>query len=357
MRRVLGRTRLSFRAAGLLCLGIWFAACRRDRSGELPTETHRQESESPSSIPSSETFESPLSQPNASPTRNAPTPPIKRAKRFFDCSHFKKGEDGLGPLESRYGLERMHIINAGKAFDVYEARKRGEGDAAEERMRSGRLPTRERVEELARATPSPFIWDLEGAGWSQNPERWATVTRWAREAAPSKAQGHYGAFPVRAFHETPEEIDAANRKLGEVVAAVDFFVPSFYRFYDKSHDQRRSWKYMVLQAEAAVARYGDGKPAYPMMLEYYHPRAHEKFALKEIPEPQLEEMFRFVLDRFDGFCLWGGRNPPPGVPTVYRSRGFEEEGPVDWDEANMDDSPLGRVLARVLPEYRATPSE
>ncbi|MCE5267739.1 MAG: hyaluronidase [Planctomycetaceae bacterium] len=163
------------------------------------------------------------------------------------------------------------------------------------------------VQKHASRRTGPIVLDIEGIPLSGDPKvvkprftLFATLAKWAKEAAPDRIVGYYG---HGLFPERPAKQYKAEAK--ELAAPVDAFFPSMYVF----NDNREAWRKKLADVVAEARRIAPGKPVYPFVWPQYHDGTPQQFQFVT------GEYWRWQLDTIrqcgaDGVVLWGARRYP-----------------------------------------------
>ena len=271
---------------GLLGGQSWSLPVTHDAAHHAPLARH----------PSVEAFQQKTSP--APTARDAAKP--TREFVFFDATSYKQKPD-LAP----YGLRPISMVFKFMMWPVGR-----DGDS---------LPDRDMVRQAAlqvsKSTGVAVLdieqWPLTGppAVVAESIQKYETLIRWFKEAAPSVKVGYYGVVPVTNYWDAIEPTDSpgytAWQKLNDRLIAVariaDIIFPSVYTYYE---DQAGWLKYAVQQIKEA-RRYNEEKPVYVFLWAQYHP-SEKKLAWTYL-QPQYWRMELETARRYaDGVVIWGG---------------------------------------------------
>jgi hypothetical protein len=159
-------------------------------------------------------------------------------------------------------------------------------------------------------------WNVSTANDATNAtniNRFLSVVRLFRAAAPNVKIGYYGLVPIRDYWnaiKTPSDPayvnwQKSNDLLKPIADAVDFLLPSIYTFYD---DQAGWIKYATANIKEAK-RLAGTKPVYPFVWMYYHP-SNKTLGGQLIPGDYWTKQLETVKTTADGVMLWGGWQTP-----------------------------------------------
>ncbi len=167
------------------------------------------------------------------------------------------------------------------------------------------------------------------------PDKFETIIKWTREAAPKLKIGIYLVAPIRNYRDTllpetdPKYIawQQNNDCYQKVVDKLDFLLPSLYAFYPDSDPKRgqefvNGWvKYATANLKEA-RRLAKGKPVYPFLWMQYHSSNSEGYAHKLISGSFWKLQLETVKKLSDGVVLWG--TIKTNTETLFE--------PMPWDE-------------------------
>jgi hypothetical protein len=159
--------------------------------------------------------------------------------------------------------------------------------------------------------------DASGAP-TGTPEKFETIIRWTREAAPKLKIGIYLVAPIRDYwnaikpEQDPAYIawQANNDCYQKVVDGLDFLLPSLYTFYEDAHPWAvDGWVSYATANLKEARRLAKGKPIYPFLWMQYHESNSNGYALKLISGTYWRTELELVKKLADGVVIWGTISP------------------------------------------------
>lgn len=144
---------------------------------------------------------------------------------------------------------------------------------------------------------------------AENIEKYLTVLKWFKEAAPMSLVGYYGVAPLIDYWRAiaPPESNKYKSWQGEndsmkpIAGRADLLFPSIYTFYEN----KEAWVKYASSQIAEARRYGVNKAVYVCLWPKYHESNNiigGQYIPRDYWELQLETVYRLA----DGIVIWGG---------------------------------------------------